>query len=359
LTVHIQLGCLSDENIMSRFPQIISAVIIFAFGVVSCRTAPTQPSTEISQPVTQPSIVPSPFPSPLPPTLSPNEIVTLEITQEIIAPSPTPFLLKTKFSKACQDEYYENHTKISPNGGLLAESCFTNGTMQVSNQDGTKMFVVDGKDYFSDPLFPELTGSVESVHWTKDSRFIYFTVTPEQWNEGAYHLDSFAPLLCRLDIDSSEISEVLSGAFYHSFSPTDRRLIEVQEFEHPIKLIVHDLQTGLSQKLIPDNNSKYGQAVRVVWSPDGLKFVFVAAFGGEYGDEMNEPNVQSLILVDVEDLSQHLIISEIPDFIEPVSWDENDVIVYQIMNYEDRYQTITYTYDYQKEEITVLPTIAP
>jgi hypothetical protein len=162
-----------------------------------------------------------------------------------------------------------------------------------------------------------------------------------------------------MDISSGEISVVLSGTFYHSFSPTDLRLIEVQEFEHPVKLIVHDLQNGLSQTLIPDNNSKYGQAVRVVWSPDGLKFVFVAAFGGEYGDEMNEPNVQSLILVDVEDLSQRIIVSEIPDFIEPVSWDQNDVIFYRIMNYEDVYQTITYTYDYQKEEITVLPTITP
>jgi hypothetical protein len=232
--------------------------------------------------------------------------------------------------------------------------------MQVSDQDGTKMFVVDSSDYFSDPLFPELTGSVTPVHWTKDSHFIYFTVTPEQWNDGAYlALDSFAPLLGRMDIDKGDVVEVLSGSFYHSFSPTDRRLIEVQEFEHPVKLIVHDLQTGLSQTLIPDDNPKYGQAVRVIWSPDGLKFVFVAAFGGEYGDEVNEPNVQSLILVDLHDLSQRVIISEIPDFIETISWAENDVIVYRIRNYEDWYQVTTYNYDYQKEEITVLPTITP
>ncbi len=334
---------------MSRFQQIISAVVIFAFGVGSCQTAPTQPS-----------IAPSPFPSILTPTLSPTKIVTLETTQEMITPSPTPFLLKTKFPKACQDEYYDSYTKISPNGEWLAESCFANGTMQVSNQDGTIMFVVDSKNYFNDPLFPELTGSITPVHWTKDSHFIYFTATPEQWNDGAYiALDTFAPLLCRIDIDKGEVSQILFGSFYHSFSPTDRRLIEVQEFEHPVKLIVHDLQTGSSQTLIPDNNSKYGQAVRVVWAPDGLKFVFVAAFGGEYGDEVNEPNIQSLILVDLNDLSQQIIVAEVPDFIEPVSWDENDVIVYRIINYEDRYQTATYNYDYQKEEITILPTNAP
>jgi hypothetical protein len=275
-------------------------------------------------------------------------------------PNPTPFLLRTKFPNACQDEYYEDHTKISPNGEWLAESCFANGTMQVSNQAGTKMFVVDSKDYFTDPLFPELSGAVTPVHWTKDSHFIYFTVSPEQWNDGAYlALDSLAPLLCRMNIESGETTNVLSGRLYHSFSPTDRRLIEVQEFEHPLTLIVHDLQTGLSQKLVPDNNSKYSQAVRVIWSPDGLKFVFVAAYGGEYGDEVSEPNVQSLILVDLSNLSQRIILSEIPDFIEPVSWDENDLIVYRIMSYDDRYQSTTYAYDYRKEEITGLPTVTP
>jgi len=284
---------------------------------------------------------------------------TTELTPPIYTPSPTPFLLKSKYPKACQVEYYESYTKISRNGEWLAESCFVNGTMQVSNQDG-KMFIVDSKDYFNDPLFPKLTGSVTPVHWTKDSHFIYFTVTPEQWNDGAYlALDSFAPLLCRMDVAIGEVSEILFGSFYHSFSPTDHRLIEVQEFEHPVKLIVHDLQTGLSQTLIPEDNSKYSQAVRVVWSPDGLKFVFVAAFGGEYGDEVNEPNVQSLILVDLNDLSQQMIISEIPDFIEPVSWDENDIIVYKVMDYLNQYQITTYAYNHQKEEISVLPTDIP
>jgi hypothetical protein len=352
---------------MNRFLEVISATIILTIGVSSCQATTALHPTEISQPIVQHTITLSPSLTSVPPTaVAPTDTfdiqrtLTPKIEQEKANPSSTPFLLKTKFSKACQDEYYDDYTKISLDGEWLAESCFANGTMQVSNPDGTKIFVVDSKDYFSDPLFPELTGSVTPVHWAKDSHFIYFTVTPEQWNDGAYlALDSFAPLLCRMDIDKGEITEILFGSFYHSFSPTDRRLIEVQEFEHPVKLIVHDLQTGLSQTLIPDNNSKYGQAVRVVWSPDGLKFVFVAAFGGEYGDEVNEPNVQSLILVDLDDLSQRIIISEIPDFIEPVAWDENHVILYRIMNYEDRYQITTYTYDYQKEEINVLPTISP
>ena len=328
------------------------ALIILVLVTSGCSSVDNPTATHSDSPQT---LTFTPIPTH---TLSP--IPTHQVKEGVTLPNPTPFLVRTKFSKACQDEYYEEYTKISPNGEWLAESCFTNGTMQISNQDGTKIIVVDNKDYFNDPLFPELSGSVTPVHWTKDSCFIYFTVTPEQWNDGAYLvLDSFAPLLRRMNIKSGETTDVLSGKFYHSFSPTDRRLIEVQEFEHPVTLIVHDLQTGLSQTLIPDNNSKYGQAVRVVWSPDGLKFVFIAAFGGEYGDEVSEPNVQSLILVDLNDLSQQIILSETPDFIKPVSWDENDIIAYQITSYDDRSQITTYTYDYRNDEFNVLPTVTP
>lgn len=351
---------------MKSHSQILQATIIFALIMSGCSTV-SSPMPKTPQEVAQPIIESSPFATlSLLPTSNPTDTLVVQktftpkATQTPPPPSPTQFLLKTKFPKACQDEYYEDYTKISPDGSWLAESCFSNGTMQVSNQDGTKMFVVNSKDYFSDPYFPELTGSVTPAHWTNDSHFIYFTVTPEQWNDGAYlSLDSFAPLLCRMDIEKGEITQILWGTFYHSFSPTDHLLIEVQEFEHPVKLIVHDLKTGLSQTLIPDNNPKYGQAVRVVWSPDGSKFVFVAAFGGEFGDEVNEPNVQSLILVDLGALSQEVIISEIPDFIEPISWDEKNIITYTIMNYSDRYKITTYTYDYQNQEINVLPANFP
>jgi hypothetical protein len=303
------------------------------------------------------------FPSVTPPlSLSPTLPFLPTRTQGAIwatyTPSPTPFLLKSKFLKACQDEFYDDYTKISPDGTWLAESCF-DGTMQVSNQDGTKLFTVNNKDYFSDPYNPGLSGSVTPVHWTKDSSLIYFTVFPEQWNDGVPSIDGFAPLLGRMDVKKGEIFIVFGGTLYHSFSPTDRRLVLVQEFKHPVKLIIRDLKTGLEQTLIPDNNPKYGQAGGIVWDPDGLKFVFVAGFGREYGDEVSEPNVQALILVDLSDLSQQTIISEIPDFIEPISWDENGIITYRITNYMDYHQVTTYTYDHQRQEITVLPSPAP
>ena len=223
----------SMENIMSRHPHIFQVTIIFVIIMSSCNTASSLPVSETPQEVVQPIVEPasSATLSLLPTSNSANTLTvkstfTPEVTQTLPAPSPTLFLLKTKFTLACQDEFFDKYTKISPDGNWLAEYCSFNGTMQVSNQDGTKSYVVDSKDYFYDPDFPELSGSVYPVHWTNDSHFVYFTVTPEQWNDGGFlALDSFAPLLGRMDIGNGDVYKVLSGSFYHSFSPTDRRLI--------------------------------------------------------------------------------------------------------------------------------------
>jgi len=162
-----------------------------------------------------------------------------------------------------------------------------------------------------------------------------------------------------MKVSDGEVSDIISGIFYHSFSPTDRRLIEIQEFKSPLKLIIHDLKTGIAQTITPSSNLKYSQAGGVVWSPDGLKFIFVAALGGEFGDDVPEPIIQSLFLVDLNDLSQKIIVSETPNFITATSWDENDLITYEIMNYEDRYNIITYTLNYQTQTTATQPTATP
>lgn len=345
---------------MSRYLTTISFTTVFLFALSSC-AGKTIPSPKSLEPPIQP-VMTNPPTMIVKNTLTTSPTSTLEATRTKALPSPTPFLLKTKFPKACQNMYFDEWTKISPSGDWLAESCSVDGTMQISNQDGTKIFSLNSKDYFYDPIMPELIGSVEPAHWTNDSLFIYFTVTPEQWNDGGFMmtLDVYAPLLARMNIENGETSEIFRGGmFYHSFSPTDRRLIEIQQSKHPTTLIIHDLKTGATQTLTPNNDSRYSQAANIVWSPDGLKFVFVAAFGPDFGDEANQPNIQSLILVDTANLSQRIIISETSDLIKPISWDENDLVIYQTLNYENRNQITTYGYHYQTDEITPLPTIVP
>lgn len=291
-------------------------------------------------------------------TSTPISIQSFFTPTKTVLSAPSP--LKDNFLDTCQEEFFVEYTKISPDGFWLAETCFPDWTMQVSNRDGTKVFSINHKDYLYDPLFPELSGTVQPVHWTDDSKFIYFIVTQEQWNDGAYlALSSFVPLLCRLDVETGEIKTILFGTVYYSFSPNSKKLITIQEFENPVNLFIHDLETETSQAIIPDNNSKYSQAVRILWSPDSSKFVFIAALGNEYGDEINQPNVQSMILVNLSDLSQEVIIKEMPDLIQPASWDEDGIILYHIMSYENMFPVTTYSYDTNNETTEVIGTFTP
>lgn len=268
-----------------------------------------------------------------------------------LRPSETPYYLKADFPKACQEQYGGHSTLISPDRNWLAEDCYSFGGLQVSNKAREAKFLIPFKKFYNSPLYPNLSGSMRPVHWANDSQYIYFTVTPEGWMDGGnISISELAPSLYRMNISDGETSKILSGLFYHSFSPTDRRLIEVQEYKHPVKIIIHDITSGSNESLIPNGDSRYSQAGRAIWSPDGLKFIFVAGFGLEYGDEVSEPMAHSLIIVDLTNLVQQIVISEIPDEIEPVNWDANDVITYDIIKYANGHETrLVHKYDYKSK----------
>lgn len=349
---------------------------VIAFLIITLLSACNNQSPEITH---QPSITPLGLPPTWTPdtkafTPSPTSIIvytrtptftpkpTSTITETLI-PSETPYYLKTDFPNACQSEHFSfsYDTLISPDANWLAEFCYPEGKFQVSDKSGTKILHSDFKNYYYDPQYPALLGSMRPVHWTNDSQYIYFTVTPEQWMDGGnISISELAPTLFRMKIANGEISQILSGIFYHSFSPTDRRLIEIQEYKRPVKLIIHDIKTGSSESLIPNNDSRYSQAGKVIWSPDGQKFIFVAAFGFEYGDEVSEPMILSLILVNLSNSSQQIIVSEISDQIEPIKWGENDVITYNIFYYSGGHETrLVYEYDYGSKTIISQSTPTP
>jgi len=121
----------------------------------------------------------------LTPTSTPKPIV------RTVSPTETPYYLKTDFSNACQEQYFDNWTLISPDKNWLAENCYAKGGLQISNKAGTRTLVVPFKKFYNDPEFPDLSGSMRPVHWTNDSAYIYFTVTPEQWMDGWWVFEHF------------------------------------------------------------------------------------------------------------------------------------------------------------------------
>jgi hypothetical protein len=350
---------------MSIIRQIgrLSSCILLGLFVAACQAAPSPEATALSPNLVQPTLTARPTRTPFPPptrrpTFTPDYLSpTPENIQGTVAPEPTPFLLKPVFAKACSEAFIDYYMEISPDGNWLAEYCLLKNIFQVSNKSGTKLYTLDFQTLYMDP--DNRDGTIRPVHWTADNQYIYFTLTPEGWMDGGtFSISDLAPLLYRMQASNGEISKILSGLFYHSFSPTDRRMIEIQEYKHPLKLLIHDLKSGTSQTLIPAANAHYGHAGNVLWSPDGLKFVFVAAYGYDYGDEVSESNVQSLIFVDLASLSQQVVVTDLPAYIKPISWDENDMISCEISSNSERIPTM-YTYSYQQGKIIDISTPEP
>lgn len=275
---------------------------------------------------------------------------TVEAIRETPEPSRTIIPLLSNFSQVCQDAIDNRTIIISPDGNWLAEYCFAQNVLQVINRDGTIILRENLKDFYYKLGYPDDPGYILPVHWTKDSHYVYFVVSMEGWGEGGpYTISGSSPNLFRMSVPGGKTGLVVNGNFYYSFSPTDRHMIEIQEYKRLVKLIIHDIYTGSAETLIPIGRAQYCQAGSVVWSPDGKEFVFVAASNGKYSDNDGgdcEANIQSLILVDMSNFSQQLIIPANTIYIVPVSWDKNDLITYKLTEYINGGEIVTtYVYD--------------
>jgi hypothetical protein len=282
----------------------------------------------------------------------PTPTITATLHRE---PTETPYYLKADFPKACQQQFLDSSTQISPDGIWLAEICFDAKGMQISNRTGTETLLVPFDEVYSNPMLPDATGSVRPVHWSNDSQFLFFTVDLEA-DRVIGSISETTSALFRIKLSDGRISQILGGYVYYSFSPTDRRLIEVQESIQPVKIVIHDLKTGMSNTISPVGDPLFSQAGDVIWSQDGLKFAVVAGYGWSYGDKTSEQWIHSLIVVDMDNLSQQTIVQKIPMWVDIISWDENDLITYTIFEKPSR---ISYKYDYNSRSIVWQATATP
>ncbi len=285
------------------------------------------------------------------PTLTPSPDFSFKPTAAI---TPTPFDFKAQFPHSCKDKNYQ--ALVSPDGKWVAENCFGEKRMQISNQDGT-VYNIDGYDFYTPPVeYPDLWVEVSPQHWTKDSQYIFFTVNPERGDGCVEWVSNYTSALGRLRVSDGQSSLILSGGFVaYSFSPTDRRLFEAQGFRQPVEVRVHDLVSGEIESFTPGNNPKFDQAGGAIWSPDGLHFVFIAGYTAD-----NCIPTRSLILTGVNPHWQRTILEPAQGFIQDVHWTEGDVIKFTVQDYfSDPFVTTIYEYNFHAEKLNILYTSAP
>ena len=81
--------------------------------------------------------------------------------------------------------------------------------------------------------------------------------------------------------------------------------------------------------------------------------MFVAAFE-EYAEEFS---ATALLMIDLTNSSQTVIVEQFEGFLEPVSWDANDIIIFDAWTFGN--QKTIYSYNSQNREINIMATPTP
>jgi hypothetical protein len=296
-------------------------LVVFLAVFSSCTTTTTMPSTASGKTiptVTLQSIRTSTSIA----TDTPDATeMPLESTEEVFSP------LELTFPGLCESS--SGSVMVSPDQNWLAQDCAYD-TFQVIKRGGTKTWRVSYMEIFGNSEFyPQNVGGISPRHWTNDSQYIYFSVTHCCWDPFILMLAGNGTLY-RMDIQDGSYSFIKQGAFDFSFSPTDRRVTFIQELNSPLIVEIYDQKLGNTQRVKLNVDNTYNQAKVDVWSSDGLMFVVTAVSGINYGHEVFNDDMFSIVIIDSHDLSQRLIVKDLPtSYLEVTEWTEDNVLIFK------------------------------
>jgi WD40 repeat protein len=254
---------------------------IFLFAVLASACAPQTQAGSLSRES-----------SPVVFTATPIVTSPATIAVETISPSPTPLLSLNPTQIADVTATFLCHANpsydylTSPDGKWMAVSCnhdhLTNPSIQIVKSDGTKEWQLSFKgvpgierfEYERSPGVVGFIGEFWPYHWSKDSRYLF--IAPAFSSDlpiGAIPPDGVG--LYRFDTQTGQLSPILKfseSSYNFAFSPNDEYYVYSYGLDRKNIHIVNT-QTGKDQTIqVPGYD---GGAGCFVWSPDGLKFVFV------------------------------------------------------------------------------------
>jgi WD40 repeat protein len=231
----------------------------------------------------------------------------------------------------------------------FAESDLMGLDFKVSRVDGSMAWNVPFKEIFSKQEFASNLGGVKPVYWTPDSRYLYFVPQLCCWNPPV--LDDFTSRLLRMDTQNGLVEEVFSGFNFISFSPNDQFIARVSEKNSPINVELIKLADGSTENIELIAPEAYRQGGKILWSPDGKRFLIVTAYGIKYGDT-GPFDMQSLILVNAEIQEQRIIAQDVNGTIVPLDWSLDDTITYQTLYEGTLNKPVTWTENLGSGQVT-------
>jgi hypothetical protein len=215
-------------------------------------------------------------------------------------------------------------------------NCQKEEELRFSNPETSQIWSFPYEEFFSpsdltSEYYTPYNVSFFVRHWTKDGRYVYFEPDYCCWDPFILFLGNYVEDLNVLDLQTGRWKQVFDRLSYLSFSPTDRRMVFVNLLSSPLYMNIRDLRTGVTTTLRLPLDDKYEQAGNIVWSPNGLKFAVLAAYGYEFGTESQQPGVFSIMSVDLADPDEPVLTTQLSDslaWIEIESLTDDGILAY-------------------------------
>jgi hypothetical protein len=289
--------------------------VIFVVLLSSC--------SPFSQKITTPTLdaVPTAFsiktPSQAATTDAPN------VTLIVQTPSQDHNALLSQLLPNCSD------AELSPSQTWATGFCNNDETWVVSIDQQAK-WSVSYNEYYG-KKFDSDNGMMEPYHWTLDNKFLDLAIQPFSLTLGGasipfYYHDGWG--LVRLDLANGNLADILGPIQQHyysfSFSPDGKSIAYILQPATPLTVKVMNLESNevKSYSLKPE----YNRAGDILWSPDMTKLVLGQAIINMAPDFEPDPNIFSIVLINLGDNSRQLVISDNLLFTRPVKWlDENRI----------------------------------
>lgn len=329
-------------------------VVLVSCAPISTEAIPSATNISTLTPVAVTQPIPT---NTLQPTITPEITATLNPYQvESKATEQALIGLKSIFPGICDYDIWS--IQVSPDGNWLAQDCGYD-SLQIIKRDGIKSWRVTYEEIFGDSEnYPYNQGSLHPLHWTNDSQYLYFSAISCCWDPFIFML-SETTTLYRLNINNGAFILTRSGLFDLSFAPTDRRLTIIEELHSPPSVEIQDLLTGEFKTVKLDVNNTYNQAKVDIWSKDGLKFAVKTVSGINYSYDVLNNDMFSLIVIDVNDISQKTILKDFETLrLEVLDWTNDDILVFQTGDEYLQEPIVTWQYDL-KTDTLIAPALSP
>lgn len=327
------------------FKKIFIIIILLTF-LNACSNA-TSTMTQAVPIASSPSLTatfqstPIPTLSPIPTaTPNPNKI-KLQTTQQALDK------IKSMFPEMC-----ESNIMKSPDGNWLAQDCLYD-SLKIIKMDGTAKWEVKYLEIFGDSeYYPQIAGGISPKYWTIDSQYLYFSIY-SCCRDPLIMILSGTETLYKMRISDGKYSLTRKGYFDFSFSPTDRRATFIEELVSPLIVEIQELKSGMVSNVKLNVDNEHNQAKVDAWSSDGLRFAVKTVSGINYSHKVFYPDKFSLIVIDVNDLSQKFIVKDVQTIaLRVVEWTENNILIFQTGDEAFSEPVVTWQYDLNTDTLT-------